>query len=285
MPVKNLTADGQLEQEVAQAAGKLVVADFFATWCGPCRTIAPQFEQLSNRYAASAVFVKINVEEMTETAARFGIRAMPTFIFLKNGQTVGQVQGADPQQIEATLKQHVGGMEGAAEGKDGMFDLTTAVDKSKSECLNEADDHTFQNLFQDTGYLESDCDEQLLLNLAFNQPIKLHSLKMRCTTENGPKLIRLFINLPRTLDFDQAAGMEAVQELTLTPKDLSGERAVPVKFVKFQNVQNMQIFVKNNQSDAETTRIDQLSIIGVPISATNMGDFKRVAGEKGEVDH
>lgn len=285
MPVKHLTADGQLEQEMAQAGGKLIVADFFATWCGPCRNIAPAFEQLSNRYAATAVFVKINVEEMTETSAKFGIRAMPTFIFLKNGQQpVAQVQGADMQQVEAIVKQH-GGAEGASESKDGMFDLTTAVDKSKSECLNEADDHTFQNLFQENGYLQSDCDEQLLLNLAFNQPIKLHSLKIKCGAENGPKLIKLFINLPRTLDFDQAVGMEAVQELTLTPKDLSGESPVPVKFVKFQNVQDIQIFVKNNQSGAETTRIDQLSIIGVPISATNMGDFKRVAGEKGEVDH
>lgn len=53
-------------------------------------------------------------------------------------------------------------------------------------------------------------------------------------------------------------------------------------FVKFQNVQNMQLFFKDNHANAETTRIDQIQFIGSPISTTNMGDFKRVAGKKGE---
>jgi PITH domain len=67
----------------------------------------------------------------------------------------------------------------------------------------------------------------------------------------------------------------------MTQKDLEG---VPVnlRFVKFQNVQNMQLFIKNNQGGTETTQIDHLSILGSPISTTNMGEFKRVAGKKGE---
>lgn len=67
----------------------------------------------------------------------------------------------------------------------------------------------------------------------------------------------------------------------MTQKDLEG---VPVnlRFVKFQNVQNMQLFIKNNQGGTETTQIDHLSILGSPICTTNMGEFKRVAGKKGE---
>jgi hypothetical protein len=67
----------------------------------------------------------------------------------------------------------------------------------------------------------------------------------------------------------------------LTQKDLEGT-PVNLRFVKFQNVQNMQLFIKNNQSGSETTQIDHLAILGSPICTTNMGEFKRVAGKKGE---
>ncbi|GBM76131.1 Thioredoxin-like protein 1 [Araneus ventricosus] len=99
---------------------------------------------------------------------------------------------------------------------------------------------------------------------------------------NGPKTLKLFINQPRTLDFDQADSSEPVQILELKPEDLTGEKPILLRYVKFQNVQNLQIFVKDNQTGAETTRINHLAIIGSTISMTNMGDFKRVAGKKGE---
>lgn len=67
----------------------------------------------------------------------------------------------------------------------------------------------------------------------------------------------------------------------LTPNDLEGN-PVPLKFVKFQNVQNIQLFIKDNQSGGEVTQIDHLAFYGSPISTTNMGEFKRVAGKKGE---
>lgn len=65
-------------------------------------------------------------------------------------------------------------------------------------------------------------------------------------------------------------------------KDLEEGNPVPLRYVKFQNVQNLQIFVKDNHCGSETTQIDHLAIIGTPISTTNMGEFKRVAGKKGE---
>lgn len=67
----------------------------------------------------------------------------------------------------------------------------------------------------------------------------------------------------------------------LTPSDLEGN-PVPLKFVKFQSVQNIQLFIKDNQSGDEVTQINHLAFYGSPISTTNMGEFKRVAGKKGE---
>lgn len=67
----------------------------------------------------------------------------------------------------------------------------------------------------------------------------------------------------------------------LKPEDLEGN-PINLRYVKFQNVNNMQLFIKDNQSGDEITQIDYLAIIGSPISTTNMGDFKRIAGKKGE---
>ena len=64
------------------------------------------------------------------------------------------------------------------------------------------------------GFLESDCDEQLILSLAFSQGVKVHSLKVKAPEGKGPKTIKVFQNLPNSLDFDKADGMEASQEFT-----------------------------------------------------------------------
>lgn len=68
---------------------------------------------------------------------------------------------------------------------------------------------------------------------------------------------------------------------SLEPKDLQGN-LVNLRFVKFQNVQNIQIFIKDNQSGGEVTQIDYIGFIGGPIITTKMDDFKRIAGKKGE---
>uniref|UniRef100_V5IBM9 Putative thioredoxin-like protein n=1 Tax=Ixodes ricinus TaxID=34613 RepID=V5IBM9_IXORI len=106
--------------------------------------------------------------------------------------------------------------------------------------------------------------------------------RFKSPATTGPKTLKLFINQPRTLGFDQALGMEPVQLLELSANDLDEGAVIPLRYVKFQNVQNLQIFVKDNQSGSETTRINYLVVYGSPINTTNMGEFKRVAGKKGE---
>lgn len=95
------------------------------------------------------------------------------------------------------------------------MDLNTFIAKTQCECLNESDDHNFaQCLTTDDGYLESDCDEQLILSITFTQAVKVHSLKIKAPTDSGPKSIKLFINQPRTIDFDMADSNTSVQDLT-----------------------------------------------------------------------
>ena len=77
-----------------------VVIDFFATWCGPCKRVAPLFEKLAEEYVGMT-FLKVDVDESAEIAEEFQIRAMPTFVFLKDGRVVKRVEGADMAQLEA----------------------------------------------------------------------------------------------------------------------------------------------------------------------------------------
>jgi len=196
------------------------------------------------------------------------------------------MQGADTAALEEKVKQHMG--EGGEEEEDvgvkGYMDLNTFLTKAMSECLNEDDEHPYTHcLTSGGGYLQSDCDEQLILALAYNQAVKLHSLKIKAPRDKGPKTIRVFINQPNTLDFDKADSMMSTQDITLTGEQLDGS-IIPLKFVKFQNVQNVQFFIKDNQGGEDVTQIDHLAVIGTPISTTNMNDFKRVAGKKGEAE-
>ena len=75
-----------------------MVIDFWATWCGPCRMMAPVMSELAEKYDGRIVVAKCDVEENDDLAAEFGIRNIPTFLFFKNGEIVDKLVGAMPKQ-------------------------------------------------------------------------------------------------------------------------------------------------------------------------------------------
>ncbi|MBQ3781173.1 MAG: thioredoxin [Bacteroidaceae bacterium] len=75
-------------------AGKPVVVDFWATWCGPCRKVAPVIEELAEEYKDRVIVGKVDVEEQDDLAFQFGIRNIPTVLFLKDGKVVDKIVGA-----------------------------------------------------------------------------------------------------------------------------------------------------------------------------------------------
>lgn len=80
----------------------LVVVDFFATWCGPCKMIAPILDKFAAEYT-QVKFIKVDVDELGELASEYEITAMPTFLFIKDGKVVEKAQGANPNKLKQTL--------------------------------------------------------------------------------------------------------------------------------------------------------------------------------------
>jgi len=277
MPSKHIADNGQFETEMNLAGPRLVVVDFTASWCGPCQRIAPFYEELSNKYNL-AVFLKVDVDECPDTAASHSVSAMPTFLLFRNKTKLDKVQGADTAGLEEKIKQHYSDLGGAGEesGLAGFIDLSTYIAEKESECLNEDDEHPYTHcLTPGLGFLQSDVDEQLILSLSFSQAVKVHSIKMRAPRDKGPKTLRIFMNQPSTLDFDKADSMASAQDLVLTPDQLDGEKSISLRFVKFQNVNNIQFFLKDNQGGGEVTQVDHLAIIGTPVHTTAMKDLKK----------
>ena len=82
--IKAIT-DANFEQEVLNA-GKPVLIDFWAEWCGPCRALTPVFEEVAASHGENMIFAKINIDENPETPSKYGVMSIPTLIIFKNGQ-------------------------------------------------------------------------------------------------------------------------------------------------------------------------------------------------------
>lgn len=98
--------DSNFSPEVARYP--LLLVDFWAPWCGPCRMVAPAIDQLAKEYSGKVVFGKLNVDENPRVAGSFGIQSIPTMMIFKNGKAVDVIVGAMPKGvIETKLKQHL----------------------------------------------------------------------------------------------------------------------------------------------------------------------------------
>lgn len=87
------------------SSNKVVVADFWATWCGPCKAMGPSIDELSAEYEGRALIGKVDVEENNDLAEKYAIRSVPTIIFFKDGEMVDKQVGAVAKSVlEAKIK-------------------------------------------------------------------------------------------------------------------------------------------------------------------------------------
>jgi thioredoxin len=141
------------------SSSTVVVADFYADWCGPCKQIAPIFEQLSAQLSRpnKITFAKIDTDKQQDLSRSYGVRAMPTFMVFRNARRVEFIEGADPRKLSNVVKdlanevnkmdtgEAVGSSSGGtwlgAELPRGYVDVTSQVDVLGLEMLNWDSDH------------------------------------------------------------------------------------------------------------------------------------------------
>ena len=139
-------------------------------------------------------------------------------------------------------------------------------------------------------WVESDTDEQLMLYMPFMSTMKIHSLYITSLPPKGdedgdeevpmrPKELKLYSNRPNVLGFDETEDVAATQEITLAERDWdekTGTAKVELRFVKFQNVKSLVLFVVNGDGEGEKTRIDRLRIVGESGEKRDQGKLEKV---------
>ncbi|EEP77611.1 conserved hypothetical protein [Uncinocarpus reesii 1704] len=192
-------------------SSKILVADFYADWCGPCKTIAPVYEQLSARFSRpnEVTFTKVNVDQQQEISGAFSVTAMPTFLIFKDGDLVKTIKGANAQGLTSAVAEFATASEGGNAAADsessetGAMWLGAATPKSYQDITEnvEVKDIDLLNCDNDIApgrvlfgksqpsalrpkakeegkpdWVESDADEQLMLFMPFQASLKIHSL-------------------------------------------------------------------------------------------------------------
>jgi len=100
--VQTVADKNDFDTKLKEAGGSLVVVDFYATWCGPCKMISPKLEEMA-KVMTDVIFLKVDVDECEDIASLYGISCMPTFMFFKNGEKVQEFSGANVEKVKEII--------------------------------------------------------------------------------------------------------------------------------------------------------------------------------------
>ncbi|KAL2256378.1 hypothetical protein VTK26DRAFT_1760 [Humicola hyalothermophila] len=189
----------------------------------------------------------------------------------------------------------------------GYSDITNQIELQRCELLNvDPDTGGVRVLFENgkpsalsggkgaaKDWVESDTDEQLLLFMPFQSMLKLHTLQLTSIPPSEdddedapmrPRTIKLFTNKPHNLGFDEAEDLSPTQEIVLSEKDWNadGTANIGLRFVKFQNITSLVVFVVDGDGEGEKTRLDRIRLIGEAGEKREMGKLEKIGDEPGE---
>ncbi|KDN33158.1 hypothetical protein RSAG8_13752, partial [Rhizoctonia solani AG-8 WAC10335] len=282
--VRIMYSASDVETLLTNKASGLVVIDFSAEWCGPSLNITPFYAQLSQQYT-HVTFAKVDVDTLPNVARKYNVRAMPTFVLIKSHNVVATIVGANREALIAAVQTHAPPAHATTfdEGSSRDVSLLEYLDSTQLNCLNESNANNIKGILGNKtlnvgmSYLESDSDEQLLLNLYFNQAVRIRSILIHTTdAPHAPKAIKLAINRPALgfEDVESATEPDMAQVIELSPDDIANSRRISLRYVRFQSVGSLHIFVASNQGNEDETRINAIDVFGQPVETTKMANFR-----------
>jgi thioredoxin len=276
----------------------LLIIDFYAVWCGPCKAISPAFEKLSTQHTSSSfiTFAKCDVDKAKDVAQACGITAMPTFQFFKGGKKVDEVKGADVQQLttkigyytSAAVKENGASANGGAEkgtAKDSTpGSLRSAIDIPASRLLGASNLSSVRNIASPppAGYaVASAAGPRVLIHIPFTGAVTPSTLKITIAKDgssNAPSRIQVGSNVPvrftkdkegvesNDLDFEASlAKAENTQAFNVYSDEyVNGTAELKLKASKFKGVKSLTIRIDANMSGEEkvVSKIGVMDIIG-----------------------
>ncbi|KAN0101442.1 thioredoxin domain containing protein [Hyaloscypha variabilis] len=283
-------------------ANPLLVIDFYATWCGPCKVISPVFDKLAKPHdsSTSIIFAKCDVDKAKDVAQACNITAMPTFQFFKQGKKVDEVKGADPQQLTTKIGYYTtaAAKETAGQGpstkagesstaSSGPASLRPLIDINTAKLLNTSLLSSVRNIASPppAGYaVASASGSRLLIHLPFSQPVTPSQLKITIAKDsitNAPSRIQIGTNVPvrvtkspegvetNDLDLESSIGKaENTQSFNIYSDEyVNGVAELKLKASKFTGVKSLTIRVDANMSGepATVTKIGAVDIIGTKV--------------------
>jgi thioredoxin len=280
---------GEFDEKLGEK--QLAVVKFTASWCGPCKAIAPVVEQLAKKYP-QVEFFEVDVDQSKDIAQRHSVTAMPTFVYFRDQSEVNRVRGADPDGIAKALKEFAGDSGDANEAASTLltveerkqyipkgFDvLNDLVHFGEAEILN-VKQGSIRTLFDPANaegtQVMSDADSQILTYTPFNNKTKVYSLLLKVgklpseaeqiaedEEDQPPTKIKIWANTTSIISFDDAAaGVKALHQGDLPKPDENGWIEIKLRYVLFPNVTSIVIVLDGADEDASTV-VQRIALIG-----------------------